>query len=639
MAAVVPAVAAVLPVAAAPGVRISKAARTAALEFIRQVYDHLPASKVFPNGGEIGNALQRLIDSHRSIANRAVVSRLLLLYKRCMDRDSLIVSACIDDRGDLESVIQIKLGDLNNLASDALERVARSELCSRGLGFKQFASAVQEIRTSAALLRKLYRMTGDLLLRYARGLAKFFAEKETQVAANERKLAILRVHIRDKERRRWSTSPPEQRRSEKLCGIKFSLTAGYQTDVITPLANAVRLRVPSCTAYGDNFAAEAVFDAVEEELFTLFCQALHGGRGETALATSYNLFPPRSRAAQTLYYIAGFICYKLAKASTRRRNGATGAVRDSMMHALFWSMECARHRSPCGGPADVDGAARAAVEAGVPQDLVDGVRHRRQVRAEANKLPAVFPTMRLYRFVTLLEVNFRNRITVGALCLNPSAIAVLERELLADPLVLQELGATLEAVTPAGRLASPPREDAVIARDLLYQCVEDGGEADADLVAAAEQAEAAATAEIAKNAGTHEPPAKRVAVAYRPPDFTIEERRRGAPGILSAVVRVFLNVCGRDAVRSVMSRRDVHTSEASVVSLRGSVAVVAQRLSKALEQLKGRRPGTQHQGEAGEPEAHHHAAGTGLDDDGWPPGAAMDDIDRAMAEVDTRWRR
>lgn len=69
--AAVPAVAAVLPVAAAPGVRISKAARTAALEFIRQVYDHLPASKVFPNGGEIGNALQRLIDSHRSIANRA----------------------------------------------------------------------------------------------------------------------------------------------------------------------------------------------------------------------------------------------------------------------------------------------------------------------------------------------------------------------------------------------------------------------------------------------------------------------------------------------------------------------------------------------------------------------------------------
>lgn len=57
------------------------------------------------------------------------------------------------------------------------------------------------------------------------------------------------------------------------------------------------------------------------------------------------------------------------------------------------------------------------------------------------------------------------------------------------------------------------------------------------------------------------------------------------PAILAAIIRLFVHVCGRDTVRSIMARRDVYSKEASSVSLRGSIAVVTKRLNEHVKKL------------------------------------------------------
>ena len=108
-----------------------------------------------------------------------------------------------------------------------------------------------------------------------------------------------------------------------------------------------------------------------------------------------------------------------------------------------------------------------------------------------------------------------------------------------------------------------------------------------------------------EEAGVHQPPVQRATVAHQPSHLC---SGRARSRILSAFMRVFLNVRGRNTVPSVMSRRNVHMLEALVGLLCGSVAVVAHRLFRDLEQLKDQRSGIQQHWKAGEAEAQLHTA-------------------------------
>ena len=124
---------------------------------------------------------------------------------------------------------------------------------------------------------------------------------------------------------------------------------------------------------------------------------------------------------------------------------------DVTMHALFWGMECAEHRrGGRGGDRRADSV--AAAEAGVPLDLVDATRDRRRTGPHGKKLPAVFATIPVYRLVSLLEINFRKCMTVGALCASLAAMARLEEALLSDSLVLQSFARHFTSVQLLGAL-------------------------------------------------------------------------------------------------------------------------------------------------------------------------------------------
>ena len=244
-------------------------------------------------------------------------------------------------------------------------------------------------------------------------------------------------------------------------------------------------------------------------------------------------------------------------------------------------------------------------------------------------------TMPLYRLITLLELNCRKRLTVGALCANPTAVDALERDLKADPLVQQEFRRTLRPVTLVGRLACSERSPAAIEDSLISGAQETAAE-DSELLLALEMAERQA-------AGCHsdaEPPTKRRTVMT---DFSAYDRERGGPAILAAIIRLFVHVRGRDTVRSIMARRDVYSKEASSVSLRGSIAVVTKRLNEHVKKLAAKAKAqsdaipaampTQSLPDHDPDRVAHHAEADGVDEDGEVPLEYLESIDRALAEA------
>jgi len=232
--------------------------------------------------------------------------------------------------------------------------------------------------------------------------------------------------------------------------------------------------------------------------------------------------------------------------------------------------------------------------------------------------------MPVYRLVTLLEINFRKCMTVGALCASPAAMARLEEALLSDPLVLQEFRQTLHPVTVAGRLATTTRDDIQVGRALLH----DLDVSDPDLVAAVSDFEAQGGDEEHK-------PTSQGAVADACAGYSLDERDRGGDEILSAVLRVFFNVRGRDLVRSLLSRRDVYQHEASSVSLRGSIAVVSGRLRAQLKTLEDRAKAAEAAVTTGDTQLHHaDPSATNVTDQGGIPDETLDAIDNIMATLD-----
>lgn len=583
--------------------RLSPVARLAVLEWIRRVWHRLPPSKCIPNGGELGAEVDGLVQQWDCIANRQVICRVCLLYKRCLDRDALTVSACLDDTEDLRDVVLIKLGDMGLIAQDVMDKLPLSPICTQGLCHLQYREAVLAISTDRALKDKMILFARQYLTCLAHTFPASYATKESQVQGNEARFATVHLHMRERARQRFSQAPPPEDR-DTFGRITYDLPFGYQRNTITPLADAVRRLVPSATWDGSNFAAESVMLRVEEGLFTAFCRALGSTADAAAPVKTYDMYPPSSRTAQTLYYIAGFIVFKILRPSLKRVDTRSHEIRRNVMHALFWGMECAQHRRGIGHREE---SAAAALAAGIPPELVEATRARRTTGPHGNVLPAVFVTMPVYRLVTLLETNFRKCITVGTLCANPAAIATLEETLRSDSLVVQEFRRTLEAVTAAGRLAAAQRADDVVERDLLR----DTELSDADLCAAVADFEA------------------RGIEGARQVRYSLEERDRGADDILRAILRVFFNVRGRDLVRALMSRRDVYQHEASSVSLRGSIAVVSQRLRDKLKALGAKAaesaPGTLH---------HCDSAATNVGDDGEVPSDTYDAIDAIIASID-----
>ena len=587
--------------------RLTHVARMAVLEWIRRVWHRLPPSKCIPTGGDVGTEADRLVEQWDCIANRQVLCRVCLLYKRCIDRDALIISACLDDPEDLRDVVLIQVGDMNVIARRALDDLRTSPICQEGLSHLQFRQAILTIATTTSLRDKLMQFAQQLLTCWANAFPSSYATKECQVHGNETHFAKMRLAIRERLRQRFSITPPLDD-VDMFGPMVFNLPNGYQRDTITPLADAVRALVPSVTWEGTNYAAESVMFRAEEILFTAFCRSLGYTADAAAPVATYKLYPPSSRTAQTLYYIAGFIVHKIIKPSFKRVDMRNFIIRRNLMHALFWGMECAQHRQ--GGDRMTN--AQAAREAGVPPDLVEATVSKRRAGPHGKELPAVFPTMPVYRLVTLLEANFRKCMTVGALCASPEAMAELEETLLSDQLVLQEFRQTLQPVTTAGRLATATRDDNEVGRALL----QDLDLSDAELVAAVSDFEA-----NDGGGGEGEGAAGRTG-------FSLDERDRGGDEILKAILRVFFNVRGRDLVRALMARRDVYQHEASSVSLRGSIAVVSQRLRGKLKALEAKS--------ATPYSALHHAdpSATNVTDDGGVPDKTLDAIDHIMAEMD-----
>lgn len=618
------------------GRRITVRATLKVVEFINRVYHRLPPAKTMPRGegSEIRKEAMALVEAEESICNINVIARILLLYKRCMDRDSMILSACLGNRDDLQAVILIKLGDLSALADRVLERVADHTICCKGRWHLQISAVVKSTREEPVWHGLFRTWAAHYFTRLGRALPYFLAEKEKQVAGNERRFSALRMRLRDMELQRWSRQPPKKQAKEQFGNLKFPVPYDLQ-DTVTRLAAEIRRRVTGPVYDGETYGAEALFHQMEEEAFTLFCGKLSPSGLDTSLLDEYTVFPPGSRTAQCLYYISGYICYRMARYSMKTANAFDVGKREMLLHTLFWAMECNRHRASTSG--DVDDAA-AARRAGLHDDLVAAVVNRRRAARGGTK-PVVMASLALYKLITLLELNCRKRLTVGALCANPNAVATLERDLKADPLVRQEFNRTLQPVTPTGQLAAAERDSATVEAELLAhtrQAMAVDPE-DTDLLVALQQVEDDVADDASTGAG--EPAAKRRLVDT---SFCIDERERGGPAILAAVVRLFVHVRGRDTVRSIMARRDIYTKEASSVSLRGSIAVVTKRLQEHLKRLAAKTRAASDAEPVAVPHTAsidsggrtcHHAEADGVDADGSVPEEYLDEIDRALIEI------
>lgn len=154
MAAAPPAAAPAL--AAAPRVRMTRGARLEVIAFIAQSFDSLSSGKVLPrDNGPIHKQWLDLIRRHDCIANDKAISRVLLLYKRCRDKTSMIVDATLGHQDDLWAVTLIQLGDTNAIAQKALLMAAASPLCTSGPIHRQYQAAIDSITTTAAHLPSL----------------------------------------------------------------------------------------------------------------------------------------------------------------------------------------------------------------------------------------------------------------------------------------------------------------------------------------------------------------------------------------------------------------------------------------------------------------------------------------------------
>ena len=94
---------------------------------IAQSFDSLSSGKVLPrDNGPIHKQWLDLIRRHDCIATDKAISRVLLLYKRCRDKTSMIVDATLGHQDDLWAVTLIQLGDTNAIAQKALLMAAAS---------------------------------------------------------------------------------------------------------------------------------------------------------------------------------------------------------------------------------------------------------------------------------------------------------------------------------------------------------------------------------------------------------------------------------------------------------------------------------------------------------------------------------
>ena len=188
---------------------------------------------------------------------------------------------------------------------------------------------------------------------------------------------------------------------------------GYR-GTVEVLANEIRRLTPACSLRGRRLGAETLLAEFEEVLFTHFCAVL-GGNNHLILVKKYMLPGSGRRNAQTLYYIAGWLAFRMAAINMRRCRDEEHRAWQN--RSLGRAMEYAQVRAHPSGDPRADGD--TAVASGMSRSLVQAVlaRHTRTGPTRGNEddtnMPAVFASVNLYRFVCLLEANAVVTLTVG----------------------------------------------------------------------------------------------------------------------------------------------------------------------------------------------------------------------------------
>jgi len=205
------------------------------------------------------------------------------------------------------------------------------------------------------------------------------------------------------------------------------LPATYQ-DAVGRIVVAVNACVPFlvCPVSGRQAAANVVLSELENRSYIEFCNRL-GGRAEPFVmvdSTTFLPFPPGDPVGAVVFYISGWVVYKVTRAALPPRTP------DFVANAYnFFAVECASFRGRTRAM-----MAACAVAGSIPQQFVALVMAR-----SADKSYAMFATPSMLTFVSTFERNAQTCLTERNMMLRPrTLVADFRSALIADPFLREQ---------------------------------------------------------------------------------------------------------------------------------------------------------------------------------------------------------
>lgn len=195
-----------------------------------------------------------------------------------------------------------------------------------------------------------------------------------------------------------------------------------------------------CPVTGRQAAANVVLTELENRSYIEFCNRL-GGRATPFTmvdSTTFVAFPPDDPVGAVVYYISGWVVYKVTRAALPPRTP------DAVANAYsFFAVQCASFR----------GRTRAmmaayAVAGSIPQQFVSLVMAR-----SADKSYAMFATPRMMTFVSTFERNAQTCLTERNMMLRPrTLVADFRNALLRDPFLREQFDKLIKVggLSPGG---------------------------------------------------------------------------------------------------------------------------------------------------------------------------------------------